>query len=166
MDGDVQHITAIVEDFLDALSVVHVGIQDHRTREPAFHMLGSDGGIVQVAEAPGGVFAGVVAGWAAYGIGIAFAANQRIRRPECGLGRPVGSLPGILANRATAISQVAGRFRQDTPQGIGGAHEDVGHHLVTPVFHFHPAPVGGFQESQITQVMHLRDRRRALIGGL
>src|SRR5690554_7481567 len=99
MDGDVQHIAAIVEDLLDTLAMVHVGIQDHRAWEPAFQVFGGNGGIVQVAETTGGVFTGVVAGRAAHGIGIALAGNQGIGRPECGLGRPVSGLPGILANR-------------------------------------------------------------------
>ncbi|KXS54706.1 MAG: hypothetical protein AWU57_886 [Marinobacter sp. T13-3] len=163
VDRDVQHIAAIVENFLDALAVMHVGVQDRDARKPALHVLGGNRCVIQVTEPAGGILAGMMPGRTAYCVGAAFTGHQGVGCSQCGLCGPVSRLPRTLANRATAIGLVAGGFGQDALQGVGRAHPDVGYDFISPVTHFRPAPLGGLQEAQIPQIMHLGDRCRALV---
>ncbi|MDT4839062.1 hypothetical protein FQZ97_728420 [compost metagenome] len=165
VDRHIQHVAAFVEDFLDALAVVHVGIQDRHARKPRDQALGGDRGVVQVAEAARGVAPGVVAGRAADRVGVAIAREQRVRPRDGALRRPVGGMPGMRAHRATAVGQVAGRLREHAAQRIRFTHEHVGHDLVAPILRqLLPVGMGFLQEAQVVQCMDGRDRARAAVG--
>ncbi|MCY1441692.1 hypothetical protein D9M71_580210 [compost metagenome] len=68
MHRDVQHIVTLVEDFLDALAVVHVGVEHRHAAEALAQHLGGNRGVVQVAEATRRFGAGVVPRWSAQGV--------------------------------------------------------------------------------------------------
>ena len=61
VDRDIQHIVALIENFLNALAVVHVGVEHDDAGVASFKMLSSNGGIVEKAEASCGIDARVVA---------------------------------------------------------------------------------------------------------
>ena len=46
---------------------------------------------------------------------------------------------------------------------VGGTDKDIGDDFITPVIHLFPAPMGGFQKTQVTQIVNLRDGPRTLV---
>ena len=69
----------------------------------------------------------------------------------------------MLANRTTAIGLVSGCLRQYASQVIGGTYKDIRDDLIAPVIHLFPAPMGGFQKTQVTKIVNFRDRPRTLV---
>ena len=166
VDGDVQHVGAVVEDLLDALTVMHVGVEDGHALELGAQRLRGNGGVVQVAEAAGCFAARVMAGRAAQRVSGALAMEDGLRAGSCALCRPIRRSPCVLADGATAVCQVAGGLGQHAPQRIGLAHEDVRHDLVAPVFgQAQPVGMSVLQEAQIGLAMHGGERRNAVIFG-
>ncbi|MNZ35200.1 hypothetical protein D3C78_525910 [compost metagenome] len=162
MHRHIQHIPAVVEDFLNPLPVVHVGIEDGHAAVAAAQGLGSDSGVVEVAETTGRIEARMVAWRPAQGIGRRLAVENGLGTGYCALRRPIGRAPGVFAYRAAAVSQVAPGLGEDAAQGVGFTHEDVGHDLVAPVLgHFLPARMGLFEEGQVGLAMHCLERLEA-----
>ncbi|MNN53986.1 hypothetical protein D3C81_1687760 [compost metagenome] len=146
--------------------MVHVGVEHCDFAELATQHLGGDCGVVQEAEATCGFGAGMVPWWPAQGISGLVAFDHRMCRGHRALRRPVSGLPGVLADRAAAIGQVAGGLAEDAAQGVAFTDVDVGHHLIAPVFrHFVPLLVGAAQVVQVCLAMHGRQRGQAVVGG-
>ncbi|MCY1544381.1 hypothetical protein D9M68_802590 [compost metagenome] len=125
-------------------------------------VLGGDGGVVQVAEAAGGVVPRVVARRTAQGVGLAAVIEQGASPGDGALRRPVGGAPGLFAHRAAAVGQVARGLGKDAAQRVGLADEHVGHHLVAPVLSGgQPLVMGLLEEAQVLGAVHSLQRLHA-----
>jgi len=161
VDGDVEDVVALPEDFLDALAVVHVGVEDGDFVVGLAQVVGSDGGVVQKAEAAGGVGAGVVARRATDGVGAGLAGGDVVGGGQGALGAGIGRVPGVGADGGAAVGDVVGRFREDALHGVVLADVDIGHDFRAPVLG--PATMGGFEIAQIAHVVHGRDGAHAVV---
>jgi hypothetical protein len=106
MDRNRQNITAMIEDALRAVAVMHIDIKDRRTPPGAQQGLRGNRGIVEKAETAGKIAERMVTGRAAQGIGSRFACQYGIHRSQRRLRRPVSRLPGAGRNRAGCIGLV------------------------------------------------------------
>ena len=165
MHRHVKHVVAVVEDFLHALSVVHVRIEHRHFAEAATQDLCRDGCVIDIAKASGRITARVVSRGTAQRIGLRLSIEQFCRAGYRALRRPVGREPRVLANRATAIGEVMCRLGKNAAHGIGLPHEHVGHDLVAPVQgDFLPACVCGLQELQVAGIVHGEQWLHPVIG--
>ncbi|MCY1358983.1 hypothetical protein D9M69_455330 [compost metagenome] len=163
----VEHVIAVVENLLNTLTMVHVGIQHRYPRKTGAQYLRRHRRVVHITETTRRFGPGVVTRWPAQGIGCRLAIEQRPGTGDGALRRPVGRTPGLLAHRATAIGQIARRLRENSAQGIGFADKDVRHHLVAPILgNLFPALMGFLQKPQVRCAVHRQQRIEPGIGRL
>lgn len=72
MNGDVQYVGMVVENFLDVLVVMYVGVEDGDVFEFVLQCLCCNCGVVQVVEVVGCFVVCVVVGWVVQCVGCVF----------------------------------------------------------------------------------------------
>ncbi len=165
MHGDGQDIAPRIEDPLRAVAVMQVDVEHGDPPAGPKPTLGSDGAVVQEAEAAGHVGKGMVSRRPAERIGRGRSRQHRVGGGDCRLGAPIGRSPGLGPDRTRGIGLVPARLTHGMAR-IGRrapVRMDVGDDLGRSAGQRLPARVDGLEESQIVRAVHSRDGPDALV---
>jgi hypothetical protein len=167
VDGDEEHVGAVIEDALRAVAGVDVDVEDRHAAAFPAQVFRRDRGVVEVAEAARHIAIGMMARRPAERVGVPFAGQHQARRMHRRLGAGAGRAPGVGRDRAGGVGLMIAR------QPDGGARPlahvavrvDVGDHLVAGVGQLPPFRMDVLEKIEVFRRVHRGERRQTVVVG-
>jgi hypothetical protein len=165
MQGNGQHIVALVKNALGAIAVVHVDVEYGDALMLFAQDLRGYRTVVQVAKSTGKLAACVVSWRSGKRVAGRRAVQNFQRRMHGAPGTPAGTIPGVRGDRRRAIEYVVADLthRRLWVHDIPCVRMHVGSHVRRSAGDTLPAGVNILEESQVAQRVHCGQRFQTVI---